>query len=313
MGSLTARERIAKTLRGETVDRVPRGEFFISDEFVQVWLAHESPQAPHIDRDLPPAAQVVQALDLDIAPISLSAGWGALEQPDPDRTLESLMAWRAASDRFFCAVIDGPFSAAVRARGFNTLLHTVQGAPHVAQSLFERGAEEARVIAQAARDAGADGVVLGEDIAYGRSTYVHPGALREFYFPVLHSAVREIHALGLAVFFHSEGNLYAILDDLRGCQVDGLQGLEPESGMEIAAVRARVGSALTLWGNLSFGFLSAPRSPEEIRAAVDRLVAAPGESERSRYIFGSCGGLVQGLNVETVKRVYAAVNSVSLT
>jgi len=277
---------------------------------VQVFLAQEPSDAPRVLRGLPLAASVIEALDLDIAPVSFSEGWGALTQPDPDRALESLMLWRVESDRFLCALIDGPFSVAVQARGFNALLHAVRGAPHVARDLFRQGAEETRIVAQAARDAGADGVILGEDIAFGRSTYIGPNELRDLYFPALHAAAREIHALGLAVLFHSEGNLNEILDDLRACDLDGLQGLEPESGMQIPAVRERVGSTLTLWGNLSFDFLSAPRAEEEIRSAVSQLVTLSFPAgRRTKFIFGSCGGLVQGLNVETVKRVYAALDS----
>ncbi len=311
MSVVTHRERIAKTLRGEPTDRIPRGEFFISEGFVQAFLANEHAEDRPVPQGLPPAARVVHALDLDIASVSFSEGWGAIKQPDPDRALESLMQWRAGSDRFLFAVIDGPFSHAIQARGFNELLHAVRGAPHVARDLFQRGAEETRVVAQAARDAGAEGVVLGEDIAYGRSTYIRPSELRDLYFPALHAAAHEIRALGLAVVFHSEGNLNEILPDLRDCELDGLQGLEPESGMQLGEVRARVGSALTLWGNLGFDFLSASHSEEEIRAAVaQRITAMTGAGERSRFIFGACGGLVQGLCVETVKRIYAALDSI---
>ncbi len=299
------RERILAALRGNETDRLPRGEFYISDEFIQAFGAGDSSPAP---RDLPPTARVVDALDLDIAPVSLSLGWGAPSQPDTDRALEAVMQWHAQARHFVTALIDGPFSVAVQTRGFNALMHAVRGAPHVARDLLRQGAEETLLTARAAHDAGADGVVLGEDIAYGQSTFISPTELRDLYWPSLGDAVRALHASGLAVFFHSEGNLNGILDDLRTCGLDGLEGLEPESGMQVAAVRARVGADLTLWGNLSFDFLSAPRTDAEIDAAVRELIAASPDPEGRaprRYIFGSCGGLVQGLNIETVKRVYA--------
>jgi uroporphyrinogen decarboxylase len=294
---MTHRERILHTLRGDATDRRARGEFFIADEFVRAFL--------HMDGavEFQHRRAVVEQLDLDIAPVAFSAGWGTSDQPDEDGALDALMRWRAESDRFVFAVIDGPFSAAVKARGFEMLMRYLHSAPQFARQDFERGAAEALVTARAVRDAGADGVVLGEDLAYHRATFFSPKQLRELYFPELHRAARGIRALGLAVFFHSDGNLNAILDDLAACELDGIQGLEPDAGMQIGAVRARVGDALTLWGNLSFDFLGAPRTDVEIAAAVHEIETANGG--RARWILGSCGGLTQGMNIETVKRVYA--------
>jgi uroporphyrinogen decarboxylase len=181
-------------------------------------------------------------------------------------------------------------------------MHALLGAPHRARDLFRRGADDARVIARAARDAGAEGVILGEDVAYGRTTYIAPNDLRELYFPYLRELARQIRALGLAVFFHSDGNLNAILDDLAACELDGIQGLEPAAGMDIGAARARVGDALTLWGNLGYAFLSAPRTDAEMDAAV--RATQSGSASRGKIILGSCSGLVPGMNIETVRRAH---------
>ena len=286
------RERVLNTLRGEATDRIARGEFFIADEFVREFL-HVPANAPI---EFEHHRSVVAHLDLDLASVSLSAGWGALEQPSEDDALAWIARWRAETDCFVFALMDGPFSAAIKARGFNELMHAIVGAPHVARDLFRRGVDDARVIAQAARDAGAEGIVLGEDIAYGKTTYVSPNDLRAVYFPYLSDAAREIRALGLPVFFHSDGNLNAVLDDLVACELDGLHGLEPDAGMDIGATRARVGDTLTLWGNLGFGLLSAPRPATELDAAIHAITSC------GKIILGSCSGLVPGMDIETVKR-----------
>jgi uroporphyrinogen decarboxylase len=291
------RERVLHALRGEPTDRIPRGEFYTSDEFVHAFLNQEGVSLQPQDYQA-----VVEQLDLDIASVPFSAGWGTLEQPDEDRALEALLRWRSESDRFIFALIDGPFSAAVKARGFDMLMRYVHSAPQFARQDFQQAGAETRVIAQAVRDAGADGVILGEDMAYNKSTFFSPAQLRELFFPVLRDVVRDLRALGLAVFFHSEGNLNLILDDLAACGLNGIQGLEPEAGMQIGAVRQRIGPTPTLWGNLSFEFLSVARTEAEIATAVQDIETANGG--RSHLIVGSCGGLVQGLNVSTVKQVY---------
>lgn len=283
---MTPRERIYNTLRGAPTDRLARGEMFIADEFIRAFSPVQTLE------------RVIEELDLDVVSIPLSAGWGAPQQPDADRALQAILQWRER-DRFVFALIDGPFSAAVKEVGFDTLMRYTRSAPEAARRAFMQGADEARLIARAVRDAGADGVILGEDIAYNRAPYFSAEALGTLYFRALHAAVDDLHALGLVVFFHSDGNLNLVLDDLATCDLDGIQGLEPEAGMSIARARQRVGKRLTLWGNLGFDFLCVERTDEEIEQTINTIVQDSG-----KLIFGSCGGLVGGLNIETVRRVY---------
>jgi uroporphyrinogen decarboxylase len=283
------RERILKTLRGEPTDRLARGELFIADEFARALTGGAAGDAH---------ARVVEQLDLDLVTLPFSSGWGTRSQPDTDRALQAVMHWRER-DRFVFALIDGPFSAAVKALGFDTLMRYARDLPRAARSAFREGAHDIGVLARAIRDAGADGVILGDDIAYNRATFFASEALGADYFHTLDEAAHEIRALGLVAFFHSDGNLSAVLGDLAACDLDGIQGLEPEAGMSIARVRERVGNRLTLWGNVSFNFLSAERTDAEIEQTVDAIALNTG-----KVIFGSCGGLVGGMNVETVRRTH---------
>lgn len=295
---MTHRERVFKTLRGEPIDGNARGEFFLAEEFVRAFLSLDADVLVTHDQRV----QVVEQLDFDIAAVALSEGWGALQQPNEDHALESLVRWREESDRFVAAVIDGPFSAGIKAVGFDAMMKYIHSIPHVAIDYYRKGGAEAIALAQAVRDTGADAVVLGEDLAYNRSTFFSPKQLRECYFPALGDTVRQIRALGLAVFFHSDGNLNAILADLVACELDGLQGLEPAAGMSIPLVRKEVGNQLTLWGNFSFDFLSNERSDQEIAQAISAITPAGG-----KIILSSCGGLVDGMNLETVRRLYRAI------
>lgn len=293
------RERVLKTLRGEEPDRVVRGEFYIDDEFVRVFSgAERAIEFSHVQ-------SVVDELDLDVAAVSISGGWGAIEHPNEERAFDFLSRWRTESDRFVFAVIDGPFSATARMRGFEMLMHLIKSTPAATRAAFRNGADEALVVARATRDVGADGVILGEDIAYGQRTYFSPNDLRAMYFPVLKELVQEIHDLGLVVFFHSDGNLNAVLDDIVATGVDGIQGMEPESGMNLREVRERVGNAVTLWGNLSFTLFAKKRTPEEIDVALKSLVVS---ESKSKSIWGSCSGLGQGMKPDTVRQVYRAMH-----
>ena len=77
---MTHRERVFKTLRGEPLDRIARGEFFIADEFARAFS---------VGSDIDAQEQVIEQLDLDLVSIPFSAGWGTSAQPDEDRALEA--------------------------------------------------------------------------------------------------------------------------------------------------------------------------------------------------------------------------------
>ena len=51
------------------------------------------------------------------------------------------MRWRER-DRFVFALIDGPFSAAVKATGFDALMRYTHSLPRVARRAFQHGAND---------------------------------------------------------------------------------------------------------------------------------------------------------------------------
>ncbi len=107
--------------------------------------------------------------------VPFSAGWGSPEQPDSEESLYLLQQWQEESDLFVFALIDGPFSAAAKAWGWEGAL-THLSAPGRAE--LEMMAEATLELAEQARALaarGADGILLGDDIAYRRSAYINPG------------------------------------------------------------------------------------------------------------------------------------------
>ena len=106
---------------------------------------------------------------------------------------------------------------------------------------------------------------------------------------------------GLPVVFHSDGNLWDLLEDLVATGINGIQGLEPAAGMSLSRrAGQRVGPDLCLWGNVDVGWLAQPRPAAEISAEVSRLLAPLAGTP---VILGTSGGLMAGLpgvNVEAM-------------
>jgi len=91
-------------------------------------------------------------------------------------------------------------------------------------------------------------VFLPEDIAQKNATIFSPKFLREEFFPRLKKIIESFHEKGLKVIYHSDGNLWEVIDDLVDCEIDGLNPIETIAGMEIKKIRKRFPNLVLLGG-----------------------------------------------------------------
>lgn len=296
--TLSRRRAVQRALAGQWPGRLLRGELVIDDGFVRDFVGLEGEAIPWAARHA-----VLQRLRHDLVVVSFSHGWGSPVQPDQQEALFLLREWRSETDLFVFALVDGPFSAAAKAWGWEqALVRLTRPTPDVPSFMAEAVVEQAEFVQRLA-GAGADGILVGDDIAYRRSAYIQPAALRASYFPYLTVLVEACQRAGLPVVFHSDGNLWDALADLVATGINGIQGLEPAAGMSLAGVRAKVGPELCLWGNVDVGWLAQPRPAAEITAEVQRMLAP---LDGTPVILGTSGGLMAGLpgiNVEAMANV----------
>jgi hypothetical protein len=139
-------------------------------------------------------------------------------------------------------------------------------------------------------------VVLSyNDLADKHSTLFSPAFLRKEFIPRLRKNVEAWHSHGLKVIFHSDGNLWPILDDLVAAGVDGINPLEPIAGMDVARVR-ELFPDLVLAGGIDCSQLLAYGSVEEVKAEVRRVIDAT--REHGGYFLGSSTELHPGCRLE---------------
>lgn len=134
------------------------------------------------------------------------------------------------------------------------------------------------------------------DIADSQATIFSPAFLRKELMPRLERLVAAWHAHGVKVIYHSDGNLWGVLDDLVATGIDGLNPLEPLSGMDAAAVRARY-PKLVLAGGVDASRLLPYGTPEQVRGEVARLLEATGGQG---YLLGSSTEVHPACKVENV-------------
>lgn len=117
------------------------------------------------------------------------------------------------------------------------------------------------------------------DQADKNRTIFSPAFLRREFFPRLRKLMEAWHSHGIKVIFHSDGNLWQVLDDFRAAGVDGINPLEPLSGMYAGCVRDSYPDWV-LMGGIDASQLLPFGSADDVRAAVRRTIREAGLNGR---------------------------------
>lgn len=146
-------------------------------------------------------------------------------------------------------------------------------------------------------------VLTYDDIAYKTSTLFSPTWLRRHWLPKLKELVDAWHTRDTLCIFHSDGNLWPVLDDLVATGIDGLNPLEVLAGMSVKAVRQRY-PHLVLTGGIDVSQLLSLGTPEEVRQACRQAIADAGGG----YFLGSTTELHWDVKLDNAKAMFESAN-----
>jgi uroporphyrinogen decarboxylase len=179
------------------------------------------------------------------------------------------------------------------------LFDTPEEIDQLAQTTLERGLADAR----RARDLGADAVMNACDIADNHGVFFNPKQFARFWEPYLHRWTTAVREMGLYSILHSDGDLTAILTALAASDLHALQAIDPIAGMDIVAVKRRVGERLCLCGNMDCGLLQFG-PVERIAAETARICEAvkPG----GRFVLGASNAVFAEIPLEHYEAMLAA-------
>lgn len=143
--------------------------------------------------------------------------------------------------------------------------------PGLVAKMFARiGQLQIDCFLRAAKLPGVVGLWMSDDIAYGQGMLVSPTLLRKHLFPWYRQLGEVLRAAQMPYIFHSDGNLWPVMDDLIACGFNALHPIEPKA-MDARELKARVGDRLCLLGNIELDRL-ARGTPEEIRRMTRRNI-----------------------------------------
>jgi hypothetical protein len=117
------------------------------------------------------------------------------------------------------------------------------------------------------------------DIASTEQVFFSPKFLRKEFFPRLAKLVAAWHEHGVKVIYHSDGNLWAVLEDFHQVGIDGINPLEPLSKMYAGDVRKAYPEWI-LMGGIDVSQLLPFGTETEVRQAVRKTIDDAGATGR---------------------------------
>lgn len=141
-----------------------------------------------------------------------------------------------------------------------------------------------RIKARVTAEAGADGVWGGEDVAGQESLIMRPETFREVYAPYYQELGEILHENDLDYWWHSDGILTPILDDLVGFGVDVVHPLQADCHDD-THIASEYGGKIAFWAGMDVQHILPFGTPNEVRAHVHA---------RRRNMGRPDGGLIVG-------------------
>lgn len=211
-------------------------------------------------------------------PIKTEADLDTYERPKPHPILAplcaQLMKSRFGDDKALFFMVHGVFSRAWYLHGLEQTLMAFIRNPQLVDRLTRLTTDYCKEMIQVAVSAGADAVIIEDDMADKHNPFFSPRHYGKFIAPRHRELVEHAHGLGAKIVLHSDGNLWPLIDQYLELGFDGLNPLEPYADMDLGRLKEKYGEQICLLGNIDCGELLCHGSTEDVEAAVAAAIAA---------------------------------------
>ncbi|MBI4602452.1 MAG: nucleoside 2-deoxyribosyltransferase [Planctomycetes bacterium] len=197
------------------------------------------------------------------------------------------------------------FMASWMLMGLERFLVGLAGGEELAAEVVRRvGATQERVVENLLQLDGVGAVRMPDDIAYSTGLIVSPSLLRKHIFPWNKRIGDRVRAKGIPYLYHSDGKLYAVIEDLIDCGFQALHPCEPAS-MDIERLKREYAGRLCLCGNVDLNSTLTLGTPEEVDREVRERIRtlAPGGG----YCCGSSNSVPEYVPYENYAAMIDAV------
>ena len=331
---VTHRERLRRAITFGEPDRAPihhyifPGAFFRHGEAL-VELARRYPDDFDNEAVNPPDPQSVDAItevvewqdgwgtvwrrlkgytsgEVKVPALPTWDGWGAYEFPPvpTEQHFEALQA-RVAEQHpewFVCAPGGSLFQHIQHLRGPANLMMDLAEDRQEVHELAERKVEHMLAAIEGYVKTDVDCIRFGDDWGAQSQLLVHPDMWRSFFKPLYKKMFDVAKDAGKFVWFHSDGWIWEIIDDLIEIGVDVLNPQHHCMGDE--RVAAKAGGRVCIRTDIDRQHLIPFGTPEEIRAYVRKVLGLFGDYGGGIILHGEVGPEVPFENVRALYESY---------
>jgi len=112
-------------------------------------------------------------------------------------------------------------------------------------------------------------VFMSDDLAHTVGCLVSPKVYRKYVFPWYRRIGDILQEAGLPFIFHSDGNLWEVLDDLADCGITAIHPIEPQA-MDIVEVKRKYGERFCIFGNIDLDHTLTRGTVQEVEELVKK-------------------------------------------
>lgn len=161
------------------------------------------------------------------------------------------------------------FETAWQIRGFEEFVTDMITGDEMAECLLDRLTQMRIEMARKHVEAGVDVLMLGDDVAMQTGMMLSPLLWRIWLKPRMAKIIDAARAINprIHIFYHSDGNPSAIIDELIDIGVTILNPVQPEC-MDPAEIKKKYGDRLAFWGTMGVQSTLPFGTPEDVRAEV---------------------------------------------
>ena len=207
--------------------------------------------------------------------------WPDMDDPTRVAHVAADAAALAASNRFAIMATPWllfPLERAFAMQGMDTFLMNMALYPDFAEALLWKIGSLCKTLMGHFLEALGDNVdiiKIGDDLGTQESLLMSPAMYRSILKPVHADYIDFIkQRTSAAVFFHTDGDVFPLIDDFVAMGVDILNPIQTSAGKmsDLAGLKARWGDDLTFCGGIDTHRILPAGTPEEVRDEVRRVI-----------------------------------------
>lgn len=226
---------------------------------------HQSTGFYHFTEYISPLRDADDFKDLETYPLASNEGWS-------DAAMREAKVRAEAAGTYSQIFVGHMYERSWQVRGYEPFLMDLVSDREWAELLLDRFCDNNLRVAEAAARADYDCIATGDDVANQTALMFQPDLWRAVMKPRWAKVIAAARAIkpDIQVWYHSDGNLEVILDDLVEIGVTILNPVQPEC-MDPLAIRKRFGRRLAFDGCVGTQTTFPFGTPQDMRDRVREL------------------------------------------